>query len=237
MRRADFESMVRRMTDEIPPEFLDGVAEITVSPRTVPHPARPDVYTLGECLALPAGLDEPDQVQSRVVLYYGSFAALAREHPSFDWQAEAWETLTHEVRHHVEWRARAPDLEALDRAAEQNFARIDGEPFDPTFYRDGERLPDGVYRVEDDYFIELAGPVRTDRNIAFRWAGRGYAVLPPPDLAPPAFLAVSGVAEPPPGDLMLVFPPPRGLRGLLRARSAAQYDVSARPLGDGPAAD
>jgi Zincin-like metallopeptidase len=237
VRRADFESMVRRMTDEIPPEFLDGVAEITVSPRTVPHPARPDVYTLGECLALPAGLDEPDQVQSRVVLYYGSFAALARQHPGFDWRAEAWETLTHEIRHHVEWRARVPDLEALDRAAEQNFARIDGEPFDPTFYRDGERLPDGVYRVEDDYFIELAGPVTAERDVAFRWAGRGYAVLLPDGLEPPAFLAVTGVVEPPPGDLMLVFPPPGGLRGLLRARSAARYDVSARSLEDGPTAD
>jgi len=237
VRRADFESMVRRMAADIPAEFLDGVAEIAVSPRTVPHPTRPGVYTLGECLAIPAGLDEPDQVQSRVLLYYGSFAAIARDHPGFDWREEAWETLTHEVRHHVEWRARVPDLEALDRAAEQNFARLDGEPFDPTFYRDGERLPDGVYRVEDDYFIELTEPVAPHGSLAFRWAGQGYRASAPEGLGRPAFLAVAGVADPPPGDLMLVVPPPGGLRGLFRSRLPMQFQVTARPVGDAQTVD
>ena len=58
-----------------------------------------------------------------MVLYHGSFAALARVNGGLDWREEAWETLTHELRHHLEWRARAPDLEELDWAVEQNFAR------------------------------------------------------------------------------------------------------------------
>jgi hypothetical protein len=37
-----------------------------------------------------------------VAIYYGSFAAIAAEDPDFDWEEEAWETLTHELRHHVE---------------------------------------------------------------------------------------------------------------------------------------
>ena len=70
------------------------------------------------------------------------------------WRAEAWETLTHELRHHLEWRARAPALEAFDRAVEQNFARQDGEPFDPLFYLDGEPAGEGAWRVEDDVFLD-----------------------------------------------------------------------------------
>ncbi len=75
----------------------------------------------------------------------------------FDWREEAWETLTHELRHHLEWRARAPALEAFDRAVEQNFARQDGEPFDPLFYLDGEPAGESAYRVEDDVFLDRAG--------------------------------------------------------------------------------
>src|SRR5712692_2728789 len=62
----------------------------------------------------------------------------ARLDPDFDWREEAWETLTHELRHHVEWRARAPGLEAYDRAVEANFARQEGERFDPALYLDGD---------------------------------------------------------------------------------------------------
>ena len=43
MRLQDFEKMVRRMTDEIPAEFLEGIAEVVVSPRVVAHPERGDI--------------------------------------------------------------------------------------------------------------------------------------------------------------------------------------------------
>lgn len=209
--------MVRRMADEVPAEYLDGVAEIVVSRKAVPHPARAEIWTMGECIPLPAIDAEPDAIQSRVVLYYGSFAALAATDPDFDWREEAWETLTHELRHHLEWRARAPDLEALDRAVEANYARQDGEPFDPLFYRDGEMPAAGIYRVEDDYFLECTvrdpgAPVR------FGWHGRRYRCDPPPDLTLPAFLEVDGVADPPPGNLVLALRRPPGLLDLLRSR-------------------
>lgn len=209
--------MVRRMADEVPAEYLDGVAEILVSRKTVPHPARADIWTMGECIPLPAVDADPDAIQSRVVLYYGSFAALAASDPEFDWREEAWETLTHELRHHLEWRARAPDLEALDHAVEANYARQDGEPFDPLFYRDGESPVPGIYRVEDDYFLEVTvrgpeGPVR------FGWHGRNYRCVPPPGMTLPAFLEVGGVADPPPGSLVLALRRSPGLRDLFRAR-------------------
>ena len=143
MRLSDFEAMVTRMAADVPAEFLEGIAEIVVSPRGLPHPDRPGIYTLGECIPLPAADATPEGIQSRIVLYHGSFAALAETTPGFDWREEAFETLTHELRHHLEWRARAPELEELDWAVEQNYARHDGDAFDPGFYLAG--VPAGAW--------------------------------------------------------------------------------------------
>jgi hypothetical protein len=49
-----------------------------------------------------------------VALYYGSFVAVGDGDPSFDWEDEAWETLTHELRHHVESLAGDASLIAQD---------------------------------------------------------------------------------------------------------------------------
>ena len=109
MEFTDFRALVERLQREVPAEFRGGVVEIAVSPKALPDPVRADVYTLGECIPLPAGeAASSEGIQSRVVLYHGSFAALARLQEGFDWREEAWETLTHELRHHLEWRARAP---------------------------------------------------------------------------------------------------------------------------------
>jgi hypothetical protein len=89
MRIADFETMVQGMAAELPTEYLDGIAEIVVSRATLPHPVRADVYTLGECIPLPATADDVDSIQSRVVLYHGSFQALGGTDPEFDWREEA----------------------------------------------------------------------------------------------------------------------------------------------------
>jgi len=190
VRLADFEAMVTRIAADVPPEFLDGIAEIVVSPRTLPHPGRPGIFTLGECIPLPmpAGA-ELDEVQSRVVLYHGSFAALALITPGFAWRDEAFETLSHELRHHLEWRARASALEALDWAVEQNYARQDGEPFDPDYYRDGSPLGDGTWQVEDDVFLERVVR-RAPASVTVRWAGGEYLVPIPPGASFPAFLVL-----------------------------------------------
>lgn len=214
MRYDDFDRLVKRLARELPPEFLGGVEGLEVSRKTVPHPSRADVYTLGECIPLPtedqAG---PAGVQSRVVLYHGSFQALASLDEDFDWRAEVWETLTHEVRHHLEWRARAPDLEAFDWAADQNFARAEGEPFDPLFYQSGERVEEGVYRIDDDFFLEhVVREVPTE--VRFDWHGRSYRGTTPPGATLPGLLIVEGVAEPPPGELVLVLQRKPGLRSL-----------------------
>ncbi len=227
MRLDDFRALVRRLADEVPEQFLDGIIEITVSPRAVPHPTRADIYTLGECI--PLATTPGGSVQSRVVLYYGSFSALAHLDARFDWQVEARETLQHELRHHLEWRAGAPQLEALDRAAEANYARHEHEPFDPLFFLDGEVQAPGVYQVEDDWFLDqvLQG---TPTEVRFNWHGREYRAAVPEGVAPPCYLRVTGVREPPEGDLVLVLRQKAGLLDFFRHRQLVEAEVEARPL-------
>lgn len=226
MRLSDFETMVRRFADEVPSDFLEGVAEIAVSPRTVPHPERAGIFTLGECIPLPSSDPASEGIQSRIVLYHGSFTALAQLHPGFDWREEAWETLTHELRHHLEWRARAPALENFDRAVEQNFARQDGEPFDPLFFLDGEPAGDDAWRVEDDVFLDrLVADV--PHAVRLGWRGRLYEVCVPEGTTLPAFLTLEGVVDAPEGDLVLVLRRKPGLRDLVRPRAPTQATVRA----------
>jgi predicted Zn-dependent protease with MMP-like domain len=231
MRYTDFEALACRLWEDVPTEFLEGVAGLEVSRKTLPHPVRADVYTLGECVPLPSeGGDIAGAVQSQVVLYHGSFAALARGVDDFDWREEVWETLTHELRHHLEWRARAPDLERFDWAAEQNFARGDGEAFDPEFHLSGEPVAEGVFRLDDDFFLDR--PVEAlPSAVEFTWHGRGYLVSTPAGAALPVFLIVEEIEAPPPGELVVVLRRGRRLSDLFRrAVLPAQCTVAARPL-------
>ncbi len=229
MRIRDFQALVDRLLAEVPAEFLDGVAGVEVAPTTLPHPEREGIYTLGECIPVPSEGGLEGDVRSRVVLYHGSFQALARLQDDFDWRAEAWETLTHELRHHLEWRARVPDLEDFDWAAEQNFARVDGAPFDPDFPLSAERAGTGVYRLDEDFFVDC--PVRAlPAQVEFSWHGARYAVAMPDGSHLPALLVVNGGVDPaPPGELVLLVRRPPGFLDLFRRRREPfQARVSAR---------
>jgi hypothetical protein len=209
----EFERLVRRLARDIPDEYLVGIVAVDVSPKTVPHPTRGDVYTLGECIPLHGDADE---IQSRVVLYHGSFRALAGTRTDFAWREEAWETLTHELRHHLEWRANADALEAFDWAADQNFARQEGAPFDPMFHLSGERVDEGVYRIDDDVFLDRLVRGRP-ATLDVGWHGAPYRVDVPGGPLP-LFLTLEGLREPPPGDVVLVL-----------RRRARLWDLFRRP--------
>ena len=226
MQLPDFRKMVEGMVGEIPADYLEGIAGIEVSPRTVPHPGRNDVYTMGECIPIDVG---GDPAPSRVVIYYGSFCELARSHRDFDWRAEAWETITHELRHHLEWKARAQDLEEYDWAAEQGFARADAEAFDPLFFLEGERIGDDTYQVDDDVFFDRM-VARLPEVEEIEWAGRRYRV-PVPAEAMPLYLLLQGIPDPPPGDLILVFRRRAGLLDLFRgARRPTEREARVEPV-------
>jgi hypothetical protein len=220
-----FRRLIDRLTGEIPAEYLDGVASVEVSPKTIPHPTRSDVYTMGECIPVHG---EGGEITSRVVLYHGSFRALAELQNDFSWRDEAWETLTHELRHHLEWRANADRLEEYDWAADQNFARHDGQPFDPLFFESGERIEPGVFRVDDDVFLDRVVRERPE-GLDVLWHGRTYGVAVPPGPLP-AFLTLEGLRDPPPGEVVLVLRRKAGLLDLFRrAAPPSQAGVPVRP--------
>jgi len=231
VRLDDFRAMVQRFQGDIPAPFQGGVVEIEVSPKTVPDPVRAEIYTLGECIPLEWSGSGAD-LQSRIVLYHGSFQALARL-GDFDWREEAWETLTHELRHHLEWQANVANLEAYDWAAEQNFARHDGEPFDPVFYRNGEEVAPGVYKVDDDVFVEAEQGARS-RPVEVGWHGRRYRVaVPAVEDRAWLFLTLEGLDEPPPGDAILVSPGRRGALETLRRPAAPVMETATVAAVDG----
>jgi hypothetical protein len=221
VRVDDFRALVARLERDIPPEFEGGVVGVEVSPKTVPHPVLADIYTLGECIPLDWSGSGAD-LQSRIVLYHGSFHALARlAGGDFDWRKEAWETLTHELRHHLEWRANVTALEAYDWAGEQNFARHEDKPFDPLFHRSGELVAPGVWKVDDDVFVE-GGP-------EFVWHGRRYRASIA-GVQPPAFLSLDGLVETPHGDAVLVLPKRGSLLDLWRRPNVTQSVVRAESV-------
>ena len=226
MQLADFRALIERLEREIPPEFRGGVVDVEVSPKTVPHPVHADIYTLGECIPVEWSGSGAD-LQSRVVLYHGSFQALARLHDpgEFDWRGEAWETLTHELRHHLEWRANHGALEEYDWATEQNFARHEGEPFDSVFYRSGEQLAEGVWKVDDDVFLEFTHHAQRTTH-RFSWHGRQYGVtIPEGPSRAVRFLVLEGLDEPPPGDAVLVVRSRNGLFDVFRRALPAVTEV------------
>ena len=116
MRFERFRAMVEEMVEEIPTEFMRGLQGVHVIKEAMPEEGYADVFRLGEYLDPGAEnfLGAGEGLGRHVALYYGSFVAVGDGDPAFDWEEEAWETLTHELRHHVESLAGDASLIAQD---------------------------------------------------------------------------------------------------------------------------
>lgn len=241
----EFEAAARRMWQELPRAYLRGIDGLTVERRAQPHPSVPDVYTLGECLteSYPSDWTGPETTRSRVVLYFGSFRRLAELDPEFSWEDEIWETLTHELQHHLESLASEDRLEELDYAADESYKRFDGEAFDPWYYRYGEAVAPSVWKVEQDYYLEQVwrpSDFQGARAIEFEWQGARYRVPRPERLGDVHFVLVRGL-EVDGGVLELVLvrrrPWREALRRLVRpeAPEVLESEVEAQRVNDGGA--
>jgi hypothetical protein len=213
----EFEERARAEWERIPDEYRAGVDGVVVDRSAKAHPSLPDVYTLGECLTetYPSPYGDADTIRSVVVLYYGSFFRLSRLDPAFDWEEQLWETLTHELQHHLESLAADDSLLDMDYAADENFKRYQGESFDPFFFRHGLR-EDGWLRVDDEYFLEALPPPQGE-PLVFDWQGTRYEVPVPARLGTVTYVTVTGGVEEAPGGLHLVLVQRPGLRGLLHS--------------------
>lgn len=213
----DFDTLSRRaaeILEEIPREFLRGVVGVEVHPEAEEHPHLPDLFTLGLCTDDElTRLTDPEAMRSRVHLYHGSFAAIGRREPGFDWEGELRETILHEIRHHIEDRAGLLDLRIEDALADALARFHQGEEPPEGWYRHGERMEPDVWRVEDDLFVELH--LRPAEMAALRGTTAHLTVLDEPfeaeipeDVEPGEILSYSGAGLDRPGggwgDLQLV---------------------------------
>lgn len=256
-----FEARAHAMWDEIPDAFKAGVDGVVVRREIHTHSDHPDYFTLGMCFTepYPSGFSGPDTTRSILALYWGSFRAIAKrgeaasDDAEFNWEEELWETITHELRHHLEFLADEDALEGVDYAMEETYKRSEGEPFDPWYWQHGLPLAPGVFRVEYDVYLEQQWRddafLDADR-LTFEWDG-GRWELPRPDaLGDVHFIWVEGV-ETAGGalEVVLVRARPVGERlgrwvkrafGALKAQGAEEMvyfesEAQAIRVGDAPA--
>lgn len=120
-----FRAAAEAMVEEIPEEFLRDLQGVHVFEEARPEEAYEAVYRLGEYLD-PGSEDflgGHAGLGRHIALYYGSFRAVAEGDPGFDWEEELWETLTHELRHHVESLAGEDALVRDDIERQRQFPR------------------------------------------------------------------------------------------------------------------
>jgi hypothetical protein len=228
----EFEQRAWLEWERIPVEFRHGIDGLTIERSALPHESLSDVFTLGECVteSYPSDFGGPDTTRSIVVLYYGSFFRLSRQDEEFDWEVELWETLTHELQHHLESLADDDSLVDMDYAADHSYRRHQGEPFDPFFFRLGVPA-DGWRRIEDEFFLELDRP--DTPHATFTWHDCSYRVDIPADVADLLLLTITEGVPDAPGALHLAVVTHGGwrhrLRRLLRTRAfeLVERDVAA----------
>jgi hypothetical protein len=200
----EFEERAWQEWERIPAEYRAGVDGLRIERVALPHTSLPEVYTLGECVteSYPSEFGGPESTRSVLVLYYGSFFRLSRQEEEFDWEVELWETLTHELQHHLESLAHDDSLIDMDYAADENYKRYQGAAFDPTFFRHGVPVAGGWLRVEDEFFLELER--MSVEHATFDWHGREYRVDVPADPADVLILTIVDGVPDAPGALHLV---------------------------------
>jgi Zincin-like metallopeptidase len=121
----DFRRTAEEMLGEIPDPFVKGLQGLHVLEAAKAEPDLKGVYRLGEYLdpGPDSFLGGNPGLGRHIALYYGSFVAIAKHDTSFDWEAELWETLTHELQHHVESLAGDGSLIEEDRKRDAAFRR------------------------------------------------------------------------------------------------------------------
>lgn len=241
MRFEEFEAAAQQVWDSLPAEYKTGVDGLVVErdARSSGRTAGEDIYTMGECVtdSFPSSYDGPETTRSLVILYYGSFLRLSVQDPDFDWRHELEETITHELQHHLEALASEDALIDLDYAVDQNFRRLDGESFDPLFFRAGEQIGERTYCVEEDVFFEVpASELPANRTVALEWQGARHQLRIPALNADVTFLQIE---NPPAGRLAFCVVvvaargPLRMIGDLLRRRplTVGQTTASLEPVG------
>lgn len=133
-----FRATVEAMIDDIPDVFLQELQGVHALREAKAEEGYRDVWRMGEYLD--PGPDDflggSEGLGRHVALYWGSFRKIAKGDPEFDWEEEIWETLTHELQHHVESLAGDGRLIDQDLLDAQAFERVDDGRGDDVEARD-----------------------------------------------------------------------------------------------------
>ena len=105
--------LLDEIAEDFPQEFyreLNGGISLLPEAKRDPRMPGSDLYIMGEYCN--------DQMGRYINLYYGSFAALAKQEgwSDEDWEDELYGTLAHEFTHHIEGLAGERGLEIKDEA-------------------------------------------------------------------------------------------------------------------------
>jgi len=200
MRFSAFERRAHEIFEEVPEEFLEGIAGPVVERRARPHPHLPGIFTLGECVPVPHSFTLGEEHLSTVFLYWGSFLEIGRRDPGFDMQAELEETVLHEIRHHIEDRAGAPDLRNEDAAEEEEERRRTGLPFRDGHYRLAPAAGPSLWSLHGDLFLQVVLRRRElaaarEAGLPVSWRGRILRVEADAMDSLPAFVSFPGEGE------------------------------------------
>ncbi len=151
-----FAYLAEQMVREVPDEFLADVVGVEVHRTAKRDPHLPEVFLLGECAPDEVTqMTAPEEMRSRIHVYHGSFLAVSRQDPEFNWEGELRETILHEIRHHIEDRAGIQDLRDEDEMQALLYRFNADEDLEEGWYRLGEEMEEDVWRVADDVFFEL----------------------------------------------------------------------------------
>lgn len=246
MKYQEFERVAEEAFDAIPDQYKEGIDALVVSRETVRHPTLPDIFTLGYCdtEAYPSDWSGPETVRSIIRIHYGSFQRLAALDPDFDWEAEIFETVQHEVKHHLEYLAAEDQLGDVDYVLDESFKRAEGLEFDPWYWQRGEPVGHGAYVAEDQVYVEVsltAAEMEEARAVLFKWRGRSYAFDPPDELGDVHFVWITeGVERPPPWLEVVLVRKRTWWEDVKRLVSSSrnrilESEAVARPAGAGPA--
>ncbi len=125
----EFRTTAEEIVAEIPDEFLRGLQGVHILEDERLEENYVDVWRMGEYLdpGPEEFLGSGEGLGRHIALYYGSFIRVADGDPEFDWEEELWETITHELRHHVESLAGDVTLIEEDLMSAQEFPQFDKE--------------------------------------------------------------------------------------------------------------
>ena len=110
----EFESMATALIDEIPEKLC---AELNGGFLMLPEVKKDgDFYVMGEYV-------EDGILGCLIILYYGSFVCFLEDSSHEEWEEELWDTIVHELRHHLESLAGVDDLVREEMAEIENYRK------------------------------------------------------------------------------------------------------------------